>query len=124
MTMSRKTNKGVESDIVSESTTWDSTEEFPEESLPVGTLVRATRFNRLGAITDSFYGDRDVNGTNIIIYTVLLFPPGRGSSHSSTSAPEDYYISNEYEYDIIAYLMVGPVNLKKLVKNLGGGLLL
>jgi hypothetical protein len=122
--MNRKTTKGVGSDIDSVSPTWDHSDELPAESLPLGTLVRATRFNRLGAITDSFYGDKDVDGENIIVYTVLLFPPGRGSSHSSTSPPEDYYISNEYEYDIIAYLMVGPVNLKKLVKNLGGGLLL
>jgi len=96
----------------------------PENALPLGTLIRSKRFDRLGAVTDSFYGDKDLDGTKIIIYTVLLFPLSGLTRNTPEASREDYYVSNEYEYDIIAYLMMEPINLNKLVKTLGGGFLL
>ena len=34
-----------------------SSAEYPSEAMSLGTLVRSLRHNRLGIITDSFYGD-------------------------------------------------------------------
>ena len=54
--------------------------DYPQEAMPLGTLVRANRLNRLGAITDAFYGEMDKSGQKIIIYTLLLFPKQNGLS--------------------------------------------
>ena len=97
--------------------------DYPEEALQRGTLIRSKRFDRLGVITDGFYGDVDEDKVATIIYTVLLFPPTSFTAALFSDQADDYYISHESEYDIIAYLMMKPVNLKKLVKTLGGGLL-
>ena len=94
---------------------------YPEEAVPLGTYVRSTRYNKLGVVTDAFYGDVDKNNQKIIVYTVLLFP--RTDSFTKVSQMgEQHYITNEYEYDIIAYLMMAPVDLAKLTAELGGGL--
>lgn len=96
---------------------------LPEESLPLGTFVRATKYDKLGLVTDAFYGDVDSNGKKIIIYTVLLFP-GRSTFGSATNKSEQFYVSNEYEYDVIAYLMMPPADLNKFTMTLGGDFLL
>jgi len=98
-----------------------SDKNYPEEAVPLGTYVRSTRYNKLGVVTDAFYGDVDKNNQKIIVYTVLLFP--RTDSFTKVSQMgEQHYITNEYEYDIIAYLMMAPVDLAKLTAELGGGL--
>jgi hypothetical protein len=100
-----------------------SAESYPEEALPVGTYVRSIRHHKLGVITDAFYGDMDADNQKIIIYTILLFP----QVDPLTRAPkrnDQYYITNEYEYEIIAYLMMEPVDLTNLTASLGGGLFL
>ena len=91
----------------------------PKESLPLGTVVRAKRHNKLAVITDSFYGDTDKDGQKIIIYTILLLP-NKNSFSQSTQRSEQLYVSNEYEYDVIAYLMIPPINLSKFTMNLEG----
>lgn len=96
-------------------------DKYPEEALPVGTYVRPIRHDRLGVITDAFYGELDANNTKIIVYTILMFPKNSPMGHLSKE-PEQYYISNEYEYDIIAYLMVAPADMDKITRNLSGGL--
>ena len=99
----------------------DSAEPYPKEALPVGTYVRSTRHRKLGVITDAFYGDMDADNQKIIIYTILLFP----QIDPLTRAPkrnDQYYITNEYEYKIIAYLMMKPIDLSNLTDNLGGDL--
>lgn len=97
--------------------------ELPEESLPLGTFVRATKYDKLGIVTDAFYGDVDSDGKKIIIYTVLLFPE-RNPFGSATNKSEKFYVSNEYEYDVIAYLMMPPVDLSEFTMTLGGNFLL
>lgn len=92
--------------------------DYPKEALPLGTWVRSDELDRLGVITDAFYGEIDKNNQKIIIYTVL-FLPKTGSMASSYSKNSQYYLSNEYEYDITAFLMIKPVDLKKF-----GGLIL
>ena len=95
--------------------------EYPEEALPLGTYVRSTRFNQLGVITDAFYGELDADNQKIIIYTILLFPTSDPLARMTTKTGK-YFITNEYEYEIIAYLMVGPADLRQLTANLGGEL--
>jgi|TARA_B100001094_G_C17693964_1_gene559384 hypothetical protein len=96
---------------------------YPKEAMPLGTYIRSTRFDRLGVITDAFYGDKDEDNKNIVVYTVLLFPDER--SFTNLSQKEDnFYLSNEYEYEVIGYLMISPVNLLKLSKDFGGNLFL
>ena len=96
---------------------------YPKEAMPLGTYVRAIRHKKLGVITDAFYGDVDLDNKKIVVYTVLLFPNTRSYLKSST-ATEKYYVSNEYEYEVIGYLMMPPANLAALTADLGGGLFL
>jgi len=93
--------------------------DYPKEALPLGTWVRSHRLDRLGVVTDAFYGELDVNSQKIIIYTVLLFPKMQWAVPGDMQNTE-YHMSNEYEYEVTAFLMINPVNLKSLTKQLGG----
>lgn len=84
-------------------------EELPKEAMNLGTLCRTKRFDRLGVIVDAFYGEKDKNGNNIIFYTVLSFPESSNSLPRNDEEP--YFLSNEYEYDIICYLMLKPIDI-------------
>ena len=106
-------------DIFESVLTPEASEEYPSEALETGTLVRSIRHKRLGVITDAFYGDVDKDGQKIIVYTTLLFPEGPKIGDTSL-AKDEYYMVNEYEYEIIAYLMLAPVNLSKLKTLLSG----
>jgi len=98
--------------------------EYPKEGLPVGTISRSNIHNRLCVIVDAFYGDLDEDNQKIIIYTVLLFPERIAFGKNSSQLSENqYYLSNEYEYDIIGYLMIPPVNLENFSHILGSSLL-
>ena len=94
----------------------------PPESLPMGTYVRAQRYDRLGVIVDSFYGDVDKDGKKIIVYTVLLFPEG-ATLINSFNKKGQFYLSNEYEYEITAYLMMNPIDIRQISHIIGGDLL-
>ncbi len=98
-------------------------EKYPENALPIGTYVSPTRLKRLGVITDAFYGDLDADNKKIIIYTILIFP----KLNPLTRMPKEndqYYVTNEYEYEIIAYLMMNPMDLSSLMGDLGGRMIL
>jgi len=97
--------------------------EYPKEAMPIGTYVRSIRHNKLGIITDAFYGELDADNKKIIIYTILLLPGG-DSLGGSFKKPDKYYVTNEYEYDVIGYLMIKPVNVRELASTVGGGLFL
>ncbi len=92
-------------------------EKYPKEAMVVGTFVRSNRLNRLSIITDAFYGENDKDGNSIIVYTLLVFPDLQknttGSRHS-----DQYYITNEYEYEVTGYLMIGPVDMSKITINI------
>ena len=94
---------------------------YPKEALPTGTWANSNRLSRLGLITDAFYGDKDVDGQNIIVYTLLLIPT-RGGMSNFYKQDQQYYLTNEYEYEITAYLMMNPVDMSKLMIELGGEL--
>jgi hypothetical protein len=98
----------------------DELEDYPEEAVEVGTYVRSTRFDRLGIVTDAFYGDRDQDGQKIIVYSILMFPK-KNTAFSLKSSDEQYHLSNEYEYEVIAYLMKKPAKLSQIAVSLGGG---
>ena len=98
-----------------------SDDKYPKEAVKVGTIVRANRLDSLGVVTDAFYGELDKDNQKIIIYTVLLFPK---RNPLNQRREEQYYISNEYEYEVTAYLMINPINISEIRKNLGGGLLI
>ena len=97
-------------------------EEYPTEALPLGTYVRPKEYNRLGVITDAYYDGSDIDGQPIITYVLLLLP----QPFLSPSAP-DYQMnsqlcmSNQYEYDITAYLMIKPMDISNLSITLNGG---
>jgi len=94
-------------------------EKYPKEAVRPGTIVRANRVDSLGVVTDAFYGELDEDNQKIIIYTILLFPK---RNYLNQRRDEQYYISNEYEYEVTAYLMIKPINISELRKNLGGGI--
>jgi hypothetical protein len=95
--------------------------EYPIDALPSGTFARCVRNNKLGIITDAFYGDLDEDNVKIIIYTLLLFP-GSNSFHPRSPNDDQYFLVNEYEYDIIGYLMIPPADIKNMHK-MGGSYL-
>tara|TARA_A100001515_G_scaffold91334_1_gene72810 strand:+ start:122 stop:496 length:375 start_codon:yes stop_codon:yes gene_type:complete len=99
----------------------DGLPNYPKEAMPLGTIVRSHRIDTLGAITDAFYGEMDADGQKIIIYTILLFPKSNAFS-GDLKKKDQYYVTNEYEYEVTGYLMMPPINLTKLASNLGGGL--
>lgn len=104
--------------LISENTVSDG-DIYPKEALPIGTIVRSNNHDRLGAVYDAFYGDIDKNSIKIIIYTILLFP--EVSIRYKKLDSNTYYLTNEYEYDIIAFLMMPRINMDKLSRaiNLG-----
>ena len=99
-----------------------SISEFPKEALKPGTLCRSTRMDKLGVIVDAFYGDTDANNKKIVVYTILLFPEGNSGvfSYNSSLRPDSFYVTNEYEYEIIAYLMIPRVDISHYSTILGG----
>ena len=40
---------------------------YPKEAVKIGTLVRSHRLDRLGIVTDAFYGELDEDNQKIII---------------------------------------------------------
>ena len=95
--------------------------EYPREAMKPGTFVRSHRLNRLGVITDAFYGELDEDNQKIIIYTILILPKSE-KTFSPSKESEQYYMTNEYEYEVTGYLMLKPVDIKDLSRKLNGGL--
>lgn len=96
------------------------TDEYPKEAMPLGTYVRCKKYDCLGVIVDAFYGDIDKAGTKIIIYSILSIPSA--GTYGSSFMDDKHYLSNEYEYDVIGYLMVPPANVPEIKKSISGDL--
>tara|TARA_R100000315_G_C5216470_1_gene129364 strand:+ start:534 stop:905 length:372 start_codon:yes stop_codon:yes gene_type:complete len=94
--------------------------DYPKEAMPVGSYVRSERLNRLGFITDAFYGELDKDNKKIIIYTILIVPK---TNHMSKLLKQDeqWYLTNEYEYEVTGYLMMNPIDVSKIMIRLEGG---
>jgi hypothetical protein len=97
----------------------DELEDYPEEGVPLGTYVRSLRHDKLGVVVDGFYSGVDTNQTKIITYTLLLFPE-RNFIGIPSDREENFYLSNEHEYNVVAYLMMNPVDVEKLSQAMGG----
>jgi len=93
--------------------------EYPPEAMKPGTYVRANRLDSLGVILDAFYGDIDLDNKKIVVYTVFLFPNRSQSIHQKKN---DYYVSNEYEYEITGYLMLKRMDVSNIIIRLNGGM--
>jgi len=96
-----------------------SSSDYPKCALPLGTFIRSKRLNRLGVVLDAFHSGTDEDSKPIIVYTTLLFP--NRNTINSIDSNDKFYMSNEYEYEIIGYLMVKPIDIKKLMKNFREG---
>jgi hypothetical protein len=100
-----------------------SLDDYPKEAMALGTYVSLNGNKGLGLIADSFYGDVDTTGKKIIVYTILWLPKKNNYAvyaEKSSTSDGKYYISNEYEYDIIGYLMINPVDMSKIALQTGG----
>ena len=95
-------------------------EPYPAGAMPLGTYVRSERLDRLGIIMDAFYSEEDLDNTKIIIYTILILPERRGIGALGQDSSQ-YYVTNEYEYETIGYLMMNPVDVSKINVFLEGG---
>jgi hypothetical protein len=60
--------------------------DYPKEAMPIGSYVRSERLNRLGFITDAFYGELDKDNKKIIIYTILIVPKTNHMSKTQSIA--------------------------------------
>ena len=94
---------------------------YPKEAMSIGSYVRSHRLNRLGFITDAFYGDLDKDNKKIIIYTILVIPK---TEHMAMMLKQDeqFYLTNEYEYEVTGYLMMKPIDVSKIMIRLEGGI--
>jgi len=106
-----------------------SVEEMPSESMPIGTLCRSLRLGRLGVIIDAFYGGLDEDDQKIIIYSILILPDSSGTglfseySNKSSLKKSNFYVTNEYEYEVIGYLMMPPIDINIFSSLLGSDML-
>lgn len=107
-----------------------SVEEVPKEAMPIGSLCRSVRLDRLGVVIDAFYGGLDEDQKKIVIYSILILPESKGMNHFSEYTNKtalkksSFYVSNEYEYEVIGYLMIPPVDISIFSSLLGNDLLL
>lgn len=99
----------------------DSLGAYPKEAMQPGTYVRSNRLNRLGLVVDAFYGEIDLDNNKIIIYTILILPKPI-STFTRDRDSEQYYLTNEYEYETTGYLMMKPVDMKQFSKLMSGGM--
>tara|TARA_R100001079_G_C4369345_1_gene118381 strand:- start:16 stop:378 length:363 start_codon:yes stop_codon:yes gene_type:complete len=88
---------------------------YPKEAVALGTIIRSIPEDRLGVVVDAYYGDVDKDKKKIIIYTVMLFADHKKTMYTGR-LPDSILVLNEYEYDIIAYLMLPPLDLERLAK--------
>jgi hypothetical protein len=98
--------------------------EHPEEAVPLGTLVRSTKLNRLGIVTEAYYDEEKV-----LNYSCFFMPntaPGMYYRNLMSGEKEiQGIISEETEFDLIFYLMVGKIDLEELdIFHVPGGLVI
>ena len=90
---------------------------YPSHAVPLGTYIRANRYNKTGIVIDAHYEYTHLNEEEqkIVIYTLLLRPLGYGRDNG------EFIIVEESEYETICYLMMKPVKIKQILKNLDQG---
>tara|TARA_B100001113_G_scaffold347645_1_gene340353 strand:- start:536 stop:844 length:309 start_codon:yes stop_codon:yes gene_type:complete len=87
---------------------------YPSQAVPRGTFVRSKALDRLGVVTDAFVEDEE------IIYTCFIMPntaPGLYHYNLMNKNLDDTVhglMTEESEFDLIFYLMIGPVDLDEI----------
>ncbi len=87
---------------------------YPSSAVPRGTFVRSKALDRLGVVTDAFLDDGE------IIYTCFIIPntaPGLYYYNLMNKDTDDTVhgmMTEESEFDLIFYLMIGPVDLDEI----------
>ena len=90
------------------------TRKYPSQAVPKGTFVRSKALDRLGVVTDAFVEDKE------IFYTCFLMPhtaPGLYHYNLMSKNVDDTVhglMTEESEFDLIFYLMIGPVDLDEI----------
>ena len=90
------------------------TRKYPPHAVPRGTFVRSKSLDSLGVVTDAFIEDEE------IIYTCFLMPhtaPGLYYYNLMNKTTDDAVhgvMTEESEFDLIFYLMIGPVDLDEI----------
>ena len=94
---------------------------YPKEAMEIGTLVRSKNLDQLGVIINAYYGDVDMTDKKIVIYTILLVPNKSSLYAYKTEKNNKLFIVDEYEYDVIGYLMMDKISKQKINFLLEGG---
>tara|TARA_R110002110_G_scaffold46424_1_gene140330 strand:- start:1532 stop:1840 length:309 start_codon:yes stop_codon:yes gene_type:complete len=90
------------------------TRNYPSNAVPLGTFVRSKALNRLGVVTDAFIEDKQ------IYYTCFTMPntaPGLYHYNLMNKGRDDTVhgmMTEESEFDLIFYLMIGPMDLDEI----------
>ena len=90
------------------------TKNYPDQAVPRGTFIRSKSLDRLGLVIDALIEDDQ------IYYTCFLIPntaPGLYYYNLMNKNNDDVIrgmMTEESEFDLIFYLMIGPLDLDKL----------
>ena len=90
------------------------TRNYPSNAVPLGTFVRSKALNRLGVVTDAFTEDKP------IYYNCFIMPntaPGLYHYNLMNKDTDDTVhgiMTEESEFDLIFYLMIGPMDLDEI----------
>lgn len=87
---------------------------YPKLAVPLGTIVRSKKLNRLGVVVNAFYDEE-----RVLNYTCFFVPhTAPGMYHRNLINNDNDEVQgimyDETEFDLIFYLMVGKVNLEEL----------
>ena len=87
---------------------------YPASAVPLGTLVRSKKLNRLGVVTDAILDKEGIH-----YYTCFFIPntePGMYFRNLMKHTSHDVHgiMIEESEFDLIFYLMMGTVDLDEL----------
>jgi hypothetical protein len=90
------------------------TTKYPNEAVPRGTFIRSKKLDRLGVITDAVIEDEQ------IYYTCFVMPntaPGLYHYNLMNKSDDDTVhgmMIEESEFDLLFYLMIGPLDLDEI----------
>ena len=89
------------------------TQPYPTHAVPRGTFVRSKSLDRLGVVTHAVLEDEQ------IYYTCFMMPnTAPGLYHYNLMDKSDDIVHGlmieESEFDLIFYLMIGPLNLDEI----------
>ena len=86
---------------------------YPHKAVPRGTFIRSKKLNRLGVVTDAILEEKQ------IYYTCFMMPnTAPGLYHYNLMKRDDDTVHGlmieESEFDLIFYLMIGPLDLDEI----------